>query len=843
MKQKIFSILLCLSMVMGILPTIALADTPPVVTQLMLPEDKKLAGYNQECDKAWVLENLNTDDYRYTYIQKLKTDCGYTDRELLYLYPATDLSADITYYTDADMTQPTTTTTDGAAVDGGVPDVVGTYYRKAVFAGGTDNSVYYPTATASSAFYVVDQLEGGTRRGFSLSLIQPNVATSNGLPQGVDEPFASVDEGWSWDPASGSDAAKLTLKSFKEEMRWEGVPIAQRAAAFTKSDTTATVDPGLAQQIALMKSLFAKELERGGGLILPGYEQVEMDLSGTNQIGAGTFSSAGVFSRDPSAYGDPIGIYVCNYEAGALSDLLGKLSLDGTGQYTPNPQINILGMEDKSLRLAGSGTLNVASDIRSPAGVNVGSGVILNVAGSIQTQILDDPSVSTRNQPESVLGNYTYTGSTASPVDVTVSVQGRVNIQYSGSYGIYSTGKLTADGAKLTVTQTSGNAEQLGSTAGLGSAYGVDIANSTVTVQGSSAGGAISAGEQLSMTNNTLTTSGYDYGLSTFGQYTNDGQPATLLLSGGNTSITAGKAAVYASDAALAQAAGNTDGVQVSLPSFFGWLIGGNYAVYAYTQNTENPVQTVTFSASPSANTVTPNGLTVGTVSDSDKTVATLLPSSGSSTAAGTIRAYYVSYDDPTPVKESEPTKEPDPAEIDFTDVSKDAWYYDAVQYIAQKELMVGVSDTEFAPERSMNRAMMIVLLYRIASEPAVNGTVPFHDTDASEYYANALLWAYQNDIAHGVGDGLFAPGRTITRQQLCAFLYRYSNASGVSADVLSSFGDAADISDYAVEAMAWAVDSGIIQGDKQQNLNPNASATRAQCAAILQRYLQLQED
>lgn len=855
MKRKIFSILLCLAMAPSMLPTFALADDP-IETRLMLPEDKKLVGYNQESDKAWVLENLSESDYRYTYIERLKNNNGYTERELLYLYPATNLSADIIYYTDEDMTQKTTVADHGATAEGGVPNVAGAYYRKAVFAGGTDdkgdadpaNDVTYPAKEASSPFYVVDELAGGTRRGFSLSLVQPNVTTQNGLPRGADEPVASVDEGWSWTPAGISTPAKLTLQNFREEMRWMGVPIAQRAAAFTKTDTTATSDPAFAKRISLINSLFKKIQERGGGLILPGYEQVEIELGGTNQIGTGTFSSDGAFSGEAGAYGERAGIYVFNFEAADLSTLLGKLAPDGSGQFTPNPKINILGMEDKSLSLTGSGTLNVASDVRSPAGISVGSNVTLNVAGSVQTRLFYYDNLSTRNDPESVLSTNTYTGSAASPADVAVSIQGRVNIRYGGTYGIYSTGKLSADGAALTVTQTSGNSSKLGETAGLGAAYGVEIENSNVTVSGSgSAGGAVSAAERLSVTGSTLIASGYDYGLSAFGVYANNDLPASLLLSGGNTAITAGKAAVYASDAAVSQAAVNTDGVDISLQNIFGTLSGGNYAVYAYTQKADAPVRGVSFSASPSANTVTPYGVTAGTVPDSAKTVATLLTGPGSGTAAGVVSAYFTHPGDfpgsDLPNDDPVPTEPPKPTEISFTDVDKDAWYYNAVQYVAQKKLLIGVTDSEFAPELPMTRSMMVVLLYRMAGEPAVSGTVSFHDADTSGHYANALIWAYQNGIVNGVADGLFAPDSNITRQQLAVFLYRYVNPPSGSTDILSSFTDADSVSDYAVYAMTWAVRNGIFQGDGQKQLNPNAPATRAQCAAILQRYLQLHED
>lgn len=800
----------------------------------MLPEDKKLVGYDQESDRAWVLENSDSGNNElYSYIGKLKNGSvgpvpGYNDRELLYMYPATKLSADIIYYTDSAMTV-LTSVYQGAKKDGGVPNKVGTYYRKAIFEGGTEKGITYASTEVSSPFYVVDELSGGTRRGFGLSLVQPNYKTPNGIPRGVDKPFASVDEGWSWTPASGENPAKLVLKNFKQEWAWKGIPIAQRAAAFTAGGgTDPTLNNDMKMQILLMKSLFKKVHELGGKLILPGFEQVEIELIGTNQIKSHFFSGVNYSA----------GIYVCNYEVAplnALLQLLGAKTVDG---YTKNLAVNILGMEDKSLLLAGNGTLDIAGSITSPAGISVGDNVKLDVTGGLETRLI---GVAARNESESALSAYTYTGSTKNPTDVSVNLQGRVNIEYKDDYGIYSTGKISADGANLTV-KSSRKSGQLGNTAGLGAAYGVNIKNSTITISGESgeqsAGGAISAAEQLSITDSNLTTSGYDYGLSVFGLYQTDGVPASLKLKGGTTDISAVHVAVYASDDVIIQDSDNTDGVNVSIENFLGILTGENQAVYAYTKNDSNPTRTLEFSASPRANRITPYGVTVGTMLDSGKTVATLLENSDIATKS--VSAFHIPSGNNRPIDEEEPVddKKPvEPAEINFDDVSKDAWYYNAIQYVAQKKLLIGITDTEFAPSLPMDRAMMITLLYRMANEPVVEGTIPFNDVNMSAYYGNALIWAYQNNIANGDTDSTFAPSSAITRQDLAVLFYRYGNSSVGSTDVLSDFADVSDMSAYAMDAMAWAVKNGIIQGDNQKKLNPKDKATRAQCAAMIQRY------
>lgn len=866
------------------------------VTKLMLPEDKKLVGYNQESDKAWVLRRADIKDelykkydsdefgYQYKtiygYIKKLKEGHGYTERELLYMYPAADsltpggLSVEIKYYTDQDMTR-LTTVDDGAKSYGSVPDVVGTYYRKAEYPGGnyihgalSKEEVTYTSASAISPFYVVDKLEGGTRRGFALSLVQPNYKTPNGVPRGVDQAFASVDEGWSWDPAKEGKPAKLTLKDYHQDFQWMGIPIAQRAEAFTKAGGGMggtgsllnsvveqwTTNTGgvehkitLLKQYALYKSLNRKNYQLGGSVFLPGFEQVEIDLHGNNKIKSDSVGKGVKIDSN---------IYVLNYELAPLDKLFSLIATEGGIKYEKNPEINILGMEDKRLLLTGEGTLNMDGSIRSPAGLSVGKNVTLDVDGSLQTMLLEIEDKSeeflSRNKAESRWEKYTYEGSDKNPGDISIDIEGRVNIKYDGNYGIYSTGKFTANKANLTIENKSNSSKSIGA-AGIGAANGMEIKNSRVEVRGleGSTASAISAANRLNIIDSTLTTSGYDYGLSVFGLYQDDDNPASLELSGGDTQISANKVALYASDNVNAQITPNKDGVSVSIENLFGSISGGNQAVYAYTNKVidegldPGPVRTLDFSTSNRANTVRPYGLVTGTFEDEDKTIATLLEnSSGGKTVAKAVSASYISYtsssNNKKPIEEIKPVEM---LEIDFVDVNKKNWYYDQVQYVAQRKLLRGITDTEFAPNLPMDRAMMITVLYRIAGEPPVTpliGEMEFKDVDPSAYYGDPLVWAYQNNIAQGRAEGIFDPNKGIKRQDLAVFLYRYAKPSVKSTSDLYSFIDFEDVEDYAELAMKWAVTSGIIQGDGQKRLNPNDLATRAQCAAMIQRYEEL---
>ena len=184
-------------------------------------------------------------------------------------------------------------------------------------------------------------------------------------------------------------------------------------------------------------------------------------------------------------------------------------------------------------------------------------------------------------------------------------------------------------------------------------------------------------------------------------------------------------------------------------------------------------------------------------------------------------------------VETEEPVAEP------FIDVAEGDWFYDAVVYAYQNELMDGVGGNRFAPNSETTRAQLVTILYRLEGQPAVSGDLPFTDVETGTWYTNAVLWAAQNNIVNGVNDTEFAPGDEITRQQLVTILYRYAEAKGydvsASAD-LSGYPDAGQVQDYAQPAMAWAVAEGIVEG-MDGNLNPAGNASRAQIATILMRF------
>lgn len=179
-----------------------------------------------------------------------------------------------------------------------------------------------------------------------------------------------------------------------------------------------------------------------------------------------------------------------------------------------------------------------------------------------------------------------------------------------------------------------------------------------------------------------------------------------------------------------------------------------------------------------------------------------------------------------------------------FTDLDADAWYHEGVDYALTNGLMNGVGSGKFEPDGQLTRAQLVTVLYRAAGEPDTGKQVnPFTDVADDAWYTKAVIWAANNGIVNGVAKNTFAPDDSITREQIAAMLYRYAGAEAAKEDKLSAFPDAAKVSDWAKEALNWAVASGLINGvadaNGTANLEPQATATRAQIATILMRWLE----
>lgn len=179
-----------------------------------------------------------------------------------------------------------------------------------------------------------------------------------------------------------------------------------------------------------------------------------------------------------------------------------------------------------------------------------------------------------------------------------------------------------------------------------------------------------------------------------------------------------------------------------------------------------------------------------------------------------------------------------EPGPLPFEDVSPDDWFYSAVQYVYQRGMVNGTSATAFSPGRTVTRGMIVTILHRLEGSPGAAAS-GFSDVAADQWYADAVNWAAANGIVNGYSSERFGPNDTVTREQLATILYRYVGTKGIDRSVtedLSAFTDQSAVSSYAVEAMRWAVDSGLIKGVGNGVLSPRGSATRAQAATILMR-------
>ena len=174
----------------------------------------------------------------------------------------------------------------------------------------------------------------------------------------------------------------------------------------------------------------------------------------------------------------------------------------------------------------------------------------------------------------------------------------------------------------------------------------------------------------------------------------------------------------------------------------------------------------------------------------------------------------------------------------DFSDVDTRQWYHDGICFVVRNGFMKGVGEGIFAPNANLTRAELVTILYRMEGEPSVEGkTNPFADVAAGQWYTDAVIWAANEGIVKGLDDTTFAPTARITREQIATILYRYAGAEAVEEDALKGFTDAATVSDWAAEAMNWAVSVGLIKGLENHTLAPTGNATRAQIATILMRY------
>jgi len=251
------------------------------------------------------------------------------------------------------------------------------------------------------------------------------------------------------------------------------------------------------------------------------------------------------------------------------------------------------------------------------------------------------------------------------------------------------------------------------------------------------------------------------------------------------------------------------------------------------------------------------NGITLGVLpewSSSDTSIATVDKETGTVTgvAPGTVTISFKIDNLEAMSVQITITKEQQSVSHDtsscvsarFTDVNKDAsnWTHAPIDYVLEKGIMSGVSDTKFDPSGKVTRGMITTILYAQEGKPGVSKTGTFSDVSSSAYYGKPVEWAAANGVVAGYPDGTFKPTNSIARQDLALILYKYAMLKGADTDAsgnVSQFTDAGKISSYAETAVKWAVGHGILSGKGNGILDPKGTATRAEVAAVMKSFRQ----
>ena len=175
---------------------------------------------------------------------------------------------------------------------------------------------------------------------------------------------------------------------------------------------------------------------------------------------------------------------------------------------------------------------------------------------------------------------------------------------------------------------------------------------------------------------------------------------------------------------------------------------------------------------------------------------------------------------------------------LPYTDVHVYDWFYSAVKYTTDRGIFKGITETKFAPNMKLTRAMMVQTLYAMAGKPAVEHKVKFDDVAENAWYADAVAWAYEHNIAVGYGNGKFGAEDNITRAQMAVMVWGYAGKAAAEDQGLAGFVDAENVAKWAKDAINWAVEKGLMDGIFAPGgsliISPNTTATRAEAAVML---------
>lgn len=197
----------------------------------------------------------------------------------------------------------------------------------------------------------------------------------------------------------------------------------------------------------------------------------------------------------------------------------------------------------------------------------------------------------------------------------------------------------------------------------------------------------------------------------------------------------------------------------------------------------------------------------------------------------------------PTPTPVPTPTPKPDPGIDGFIDVCEANWYYDSVVFVKECGIMSGLSEEIFGPKEQLSRAQLASILYRITDSPEVAYEKIYSDVSSGSWYSDAVIWASNAGIVSGYKDGTYGPNDVVTREQVATMMYRYAQYLALETvpkmTDISDYDDAHKVSSYAERAIQWAVGYGLISGTTDTTISPKGNTTRAECAAITERFME----
>ena len=272
------------------------------------------------------------------------------------------------------------------------------------------------------------------------------------------------------------------------------------------------------------------------------------------------------------------------------------------------------------------------------------------------------------------------------------------------------------------------------------------------------------------------------------------------------------------------------------------------------TQSTTEPTTETTTNAVTTQETTTLESTTEITTETATETTTTARPGGGGggggggSTTTGnngsssSVASTVTPVDDTTDDTPGSTGENGDSWNNPFTDVNENDWFFDAVRYTNENGIFSGITSSRFEPNTPVTRAMMVAVLYRTEGSPEAGTDSQFADVSPDAYYAQAVVWAEENNIVYGFSDTVFAPDQNITREQIAAIMERYADYKGQTTDEagdLTQFVDSDEISWWAVENVRWAVGRGIISGKDNNILDPLGNATRAEIASVIMRFIQ----